>query len=222
MVSVGAYSLAWLPPGSHAPCNRSPRRSSPAALLRSGSYSSPVTQRRCSNTESLRATATTARFWRSCRREPRSFRRVGGGRNPLRRAPAGSGRFQPEAFFGHPVAPLGDAPLGVALSRLVLLWNEPEVGAHRPAVFETLWILDAQHECQGSQRAHARHLSQQPRLWVEFLRYRLESLRSYSRMRAVREVIVSREWASRRTQAPLAAFRRLLSCRNSRLSTSAT
>src|SRR5215218_4275509 len=44
----------------HALWNRSPHVMSPA--LRSGSYGSPLTQRRCSSTESLRATATTALF----------------------------------------------------------------------------------------------------------------------------------------------------------------
>lgn len=56
---LGRSLPAWLLRGHDAPCNRSPR-GSPA--LRSESYASLVTQRWCSSTESLRATATTARF----------------------------------------------------------------------------------------------------------------------------------------------------------------
>lgn len=78
---------------SHAPCNRSPRGS---LALRSGSYASAVTQRRCSSTESLCGPPPPRRVsWRSFRRGPRAFRRVCGGRNLPRRARAGIGRFRP-------------------------------------------------------------------------------------------------------------------------------
>lgn len=108
--------------------------------------------------------------WRSFRRGPRAFRRVCGGRNLPRRARAGIGHFRPREPPEHPVAPFGDAPLGVAIPRLVPAGNEPDVRAHRAATLEARRVLDGQHEPQGGERADARHLSQQPRLRIEILR----------------------------------------------------
>src|SRR5580658_6416158 len=66
-----------------------------AWLFRNGSYTSPVTHNRCSNTASFRATATTARFFaflppRAASFSPQRFKSVSGPRHRIQCAPCTS------------------------------------------------------------------------------------------------------------------------------------
>src|SRR5215204_4238302 len=58
------------------------------------------------------------------------------------------------------VAVPGDAPLGIATSRLVLTRHESRIGSHRPTVRKARGVLNYQHEGQRGQWSNSLHLLQ--------------------------------------------------------------
>ena len=100
-------------------------------------------------------------FWRSCPRGRLSSLHDVLDPNPSRRDRGRNGRLRPEAYAKHLVAFLGDALLGVPLSGLILCGHQPQVSTHAAAPFETVGILQGEHEAKRRERPYPLDLAQE-------------------------------------------------------------
>src|SRR4029077_10641376 len=142
-------------------------------LLCSGSYTSPLTHRRCSNTANFRAVAMMAclpvpspTLGQLLTPAPPIAVRSKGSQNVV--CPLHQQRSQIGIAF------LADVHLRLALARVPPAWLQPEVAAYVPTFAKAMRIFQRQQESQRDQRAHTFHLLQQCHLRITFLRQLLD------------------------------------------------
>ena len=80
-----------------------------------------------------------------------------------------SGHYPPGAYAKHLITFLGDAFLGIAVSRAIAGGNEPQVCSYRAAPFEAVGILQGQHEGECGKRSNPLDLAQEISLWIALL-----------------------------------------------------